>query len=201
MAKKDPSDQEVRKDAKLQNLVLKNAQAAEDLWRFRYPEEGGTKLGFEEIQVEIPLRYGFSVSLSTLSNFYIWFRLQKRMDAKAAAVEHFKQELAKDKSFSVEQVKRAGQKLFMTEGIMEENSKKFVAMVESVQNDERLEQNKERIGVSKQIVSLHERRIALLEEKAAEAKAKLVALTTSGKSKGGITPETLALIEEAARLL
>ena len=201
MAKQDPADKEVRKDAKLQNLVLKDAQAAEDLWRFRYPEEGGTKLGFEEIQVEISLRYGFSVALSTLSNFYIWFKLQRRMDAKATAAEQFMQELAKDKSFSVDQVKRAGQRLFMTEGIMEENSKKFVSIVECVQNDERLEQNKERIGVSKKIVDLHERRIKLLEEKAAEAKAKLVALTTTGKSKGGITPETLALIEEAARLL
>ena len=47
-----------RKDAKLQNLVKTNAQAAEDLWRFRFPEEGGTVLGFEEILVRVEERIG-----------------------------------------------------------------------------------------------------------------------------------------------
>ena len=41
------------------------------------------------------------------------------------------------------------------------------------------------------------RRVKILEENAAKAKAALEGL----KSKGGLTPETLARIEEAARLL
>lgn len=48
---------------------------------------------------------------------------------------------------------------------------------------------------------LAERTLKLKEEAAAEAKAKLLALTNTAKSKGGLTPETLAEIEAAAGLL
>jgi len=201
MARKETADKEVRKDAKLQNLVLRDKQAYEDLWRFRYPEEGGTKLGFDEILIEIPKLYGFTVSLSTLSNFYDWFKVRKSIDDDADFSEQFMQELAKKDSFTPTQIREAGQKLFTLRSIRNENPKEFRDIAMLGQDEERLKQNDKRIAVSKESVSIQERRISLLEEKAAEAKAKLVALTTSGKSKGGITPETLALIEEAARLL
>lgn len=45
------------------------------------------------------------------------------------------------------------------------------------------------------------RKLAMLEASAREAKAKLEALTTAAKSQGGLTPETLRQIEEAAGLL
>lgn len=45
------------------------------------------------------------------------------------------------------------------------------------------------------------RKLSLLEAAAREAKAKLEALTTQAKSQGGLTPETLKQIEEAAGLL
>ena len=48
---------------------------------------------------------------------------------------------------------------------------------------------------------LTERTLRIKEEAAAEAKAKLQAITTAAKSKGGLTPETLAEIEAAAGLL
>lgn len=45
------------------------------------------------------------------------------------------------------------------------------------------------------------RKLAMLEANARDAKAKLDALTTAAKSQGGLTPETLRQIEEAAGLL
>ena len=66
------SDKEIRADAKLKNLP---AEAHEELWRFRNPEEGGEKLTLDAIAVEVPLRYGFPVAVSTLSEFYRWLRL------------------------------------------------------------------------------------------------------------------------------
>lgn len=45
------------------------------------------------------------------------------------------------------------------------------------------------------------RKLAMLEANARDAKAKLEALTTAAKSQGGLTPETLKQIEEAAGLL
>lgn len=48
---------------------------------------------------------------------------------------------------------------------------------------------------------LAERNLFLKESAAAEAKAKLQAITTAAKSKGGLSEETLAEIEAAAQLL
>lgn len=157
---------QVRKDAKLKNLVLTNAQAHEDLWRFRHPEEGGTALGFDEILVEIPLRYGFPVSLSTLSIFYAWFELKVRMDAKTDAADQLMEELAKSNKFSTDQIKEAGQRLFMTEGIVKVQPKVFFAAVEMQQNDERLQQGKQKIEISREVVEVNKRRLSLLERKA-----------------------------------
>lgn len=161
----------------MKNLVLTNAQAHEDLWRFRHPEEGGTPLGFDEILVEIPLRYGFPVSLSTLSIFYAWFELKVRMDAKTDAADQLMEELAKSKNFSTAQIKEAGQRLFMTEGIVKVQPKVFFAAVEMQQNDERLQQGKQKIEISKEVVELDRKKLALLERKAAQAdQAKDVAM-------------------------
>lgn len=160
---------QVRKDAKLKNLVLRDVQAHEDLWRFRHPEPGGTELGFDEILVEIPLRYGFPVSLSTLSTFYAWFELKVRMDAKTDAADQLMEELAKSKNFSTAQIKEAGQRLFMTEGIVKVQPKVFFAAVEMQQNDERLQQGKQKIEISKEVVEVNKRKLALLEAKAAKA--------------------------------
>ena len=55
----------------------------------------------------------------------------------------------------------------------------------------------ERVTVAKGVLDVAERRVKLLEDRAAEAKAKLTAVAT----KGGLTPETLKQIEEAASLL
>ena len=57
------------------------------------------------------------------------------------------------------------------------------------------------ISQKDQLIEQNDRRIRLLEEAAADAKAKIIALTTAAKSNGGLTPETLKQIEEAAGLL
>ena len=54
---------EIRADAKLKNLSKEDHDL---LWEFRNPEKGGKRLKFSAIRVEIPLRFGFSVSPSTL---------------------------------------------------------------------------------------------------------------------------------------
>ena len=69
------SDKEIRADAKLKNLP---AQALEDLWLMRNPGEDGEKLTLEAITVAIPGLYGFSCSLSSVSEFFKWLRLKRR---------------------------------------------------------------------------------------------------------------------------
>lgn len=184
-------DKEIRSDAKLKNLP---EQALEDLWAMRYPGEDGTKLSLEDIAVEIPLRYGLTVSISTVSEFYSWLRLKKRLAARANLSDQLKLEMAKDPHMTEEQMARAGQRLFMAESIIEKDARVFADLVKIGQNDQRIKQNDEKIGLDK-------RRLKLLEDNAAEAKAKLLAVTTAAKSSGGLTPETLKQIEEAAGLL
>jgi len=118
-------DKEIRSDAKLKNL---SAEALEDLWRFRNPEEGGEKLTLEAIAVEIPLRWGFTVSLSTLSEFYSWLRLKRRMDSAAERAQQARLELAKDPSITPEDLERVAQTVFTAESIEAGNIKGYVSL-------------------------------------------------------------------------
>lgn len=136
-------------DAKLKNLP---AEALEDLWRFRYPEEGGTKLSYEEILVEIPLRYGITSSLGALSEFYSWLRLRKRMEHAAHRAEQVKIELAKDSTITPEDLERVAQTVFTSEALEDGNIKAFVALA--------------KLRISQRQIQQDERRLAILEAKA-----------------------------------
>jgi hypothetical protein len=118
-------DKEIRSDAKLKNL---DAEALEDLWRFRNPEKGGKKLKMEAILVEIPLRYGFTVSSGTLSEFYSWLRLKRRLDAAKERAEQARLELAKDPSLTPEDLQRVAQTVFTAESIEAKDIKGYVAI-------------------------------------------------------------------------
>jgi hypothetical protein len=185
------SDKEIRADAKLKNLP---AEALEDLWRFRNPEEGGEKLTLEAVAVQVKNIHGFSVSISTLSEFYSWLRVEKRLAARANLADQLKMELAKNPELSPEQITQAGQRLFIAESILERDPKVFADLVKIAQNEKRLAQNDQKIGMDL-------RRLRLLEDAAAQAKAKLQAIADNAKTHGGLTPETLKQIEEAAGLL
>lgn len=177
-------DKEIRSDAKLKNL---SAEQLEILWRFRYPEEGGEKLTLEAIAVEVPLRFGFACSLSTLSEFYKWLRLKRRVQSAQERAAQARLELAKDPTITPADLARVGQMVFTAETIEDGNVKAYVSLV--------------KLQLKQQEIEHNARKLALLEAKAAEAKAKLEALTSFAKSKGGLTPETLKQIEEAAGLL
>ena len=92
----------------------------------------------------------------------------------------------------------AGQRLFMTEGIVKVQPKVFFAAVEMQQNDERLNQGKQKIAISKEVVEVNKRRLTLLEKKAAFYDAVKKA---SENREGGITAEEMADIERRLKLL
>jgi len=174
-----------RADAKLQNLP---EEALQDLWRFRHPEEGGEKLTLEAICVEIPRLYGVSVSLSTLHGFYRWLEVKRRLDQREELVNQLKRDLAKDPEVSEAQIRTAGQRLFMAEGILEKDSKVFFDMVKIGQAETKLRQNDAKLGLQKQVVKMDERRLALIEAKAKrldEAEAAIRKISTNTE----LTPE------------
>ena len=188
----------IRADAKLKNLCEEDLQT---LWRLRHPETGGEVMTLEAICVHIMETFGISIALSSLSGFYRWLELKRRLDARADAVEQFKQDLARNGNKSNEEIKRAGQMLFLTEGILEKDDRKFFGAVKMDTDAARLKQGDAKIGLQKEALAQSERKLAMLEAAAAEAKAKLLAVTDAAKSQGGISAETLARIEEAAGLL
>lgn len=176
-------DKEIRADAKLKNLP---PEALEDLWRFRNPEEAGEKLTLEAVAVQVASLYGFSVSLSTLSEFYKWLRMRKRMEAAALRAEQARNALAADPNMTPDDLSRIGQMVFTCETIEAGNVKAYVELV------------KLQLQAAKQEIEM--RKLHLIEAKAArldemEAKAKEL------KAGGGLTPETLEMLEKQLKIL
>lgn len=136
------SDREPRTDAKLKSLP---EEALEDLWRYRYPEEGGTKLTYEEILVEIPLRFGFTSSLGALSEFYSWLRLRKRMERAKERADQTRLELIKDGSLTPEDIERAAQTVFTSEALEEEDVKSYVKLATLRLKARKLDQDERRL--------------------------------------------------------
>ncbi len=118
-------DKEIRADAKLKNL---SAEEREILWQFRNPEPGGKKLKFSAIRVEIALRFGFTVSPGTLSDFYAWQRLNKRWEAAQAVAAQAREELAKDPTISDEELDKFAERVLKAETAVNRDVKGYVAI-------------------------------------------------------------------------
>jgi hypothetical protein len=175
-----------RADAKLQNLP---PAALDELWALRHPEvEGDRAWTLTDVAAWVPGRFGFDVAVSAVGNFYQWLELKRRMDGAAARSEQAKLEWVRENPGATpDDLEKLGQMVFTSEAIQDGNVKAFVALL--------------RERTRAKIVEHDRRRLELLETAAADAKAKLLAVTTAAKSQGGISAETLARIEEAAGLL
>jgi hypothetical protein len=168
---------EAHVNSPLQLRAESDAVFAEEMWRYRHPEEGGEKLTLEAIQVEVPLRYGIVVSsLDTLSRFYRWLKVRRDFQAKRDAIAQIKEEMAKDPSISPEQIDKAGRVMFLTDSYVEKDAKVFGAMMKIgqtdkslAQRDTQLQQRDKELTQREKLVQQSERRVALLEAKAAKA--------------------------------
>jgi hypothetical protein len=176
------SDKEVRADAKLKNLP---ADVLDTLWRLRNPEEDGEKLTLEAVLVELKNTQGIEVSISTLSEFYKWLRFKRRMESGRRITDQVMEQMRRDPSMTLDQMHAAAQFVFTNATMDEDDPKTYIALA------------KLRLDAEK--VKNDQRRIRLLEDNAASAKAKLETLAKDNK--GGLTAETLKVIEEAAGLL
>jgi hypothetical protein len=139
---------------------------------------------------------GITTGLTALSEFYSWWGLRQLFsDAETFAEEQT--ELMKE--FNPADTDRAeafGDYCFLQRAMKEQDPKAFVALG-SLRETRKHRELKERVEIKR--LEIAERRVVVLENNQAEAKAKLTAVLAA--SKGGITPETLRIIEEAAHLL
>lgn len=153
---------------------------------------GGLQFAREQLAAD-----GVKVSVTTLSDFYSWYQLRRGYEL---AAEHAEQQKALMVEFDPSATDRAeafGDFVFLQEALKLKDPKAFVALG-NLRENRKSRQLRERIDSRK--LDLAERRVVLLEQRMAEAKAKLTA-AMQANHKGGLTPETLRQIEEAAALL
>lgn len=181
-----------RSDSKLKTLP-EERQEQIIAWSMERKTEtcpGGLQHAREQLAAD-----GIKVSLSTLSEFVSWWRLQRRFAAASARAKQIEEMLREqDPSMSPEKVREMGQKIFTLEAVESGDAETFIGL-ETLALKQRSAETRYQIDSEK--LRQSERRIVLLEENAAKAKAALEGL----KSKGGLTAETLKTIEEAAGLL
>ncbi|MBK1884112.1 hypothetical protein JIN85_16955 [Luteolibacter pohnpeiensis] len=137
-----------RNDAKLKKRAYEDPQFAEDLWRMRNPEDGGEQIPFEEILVALQRDYGIASSLGALSDFYPWLDRKYRWEAAAAAADQAKQQrLAENPETSLEELENLGQFVFTNEAIASKDTKAFVQLRRTRQNDRKIEIDERRMAV------------------------------------------------------
>ena len=151
-----------RSDAKLKNLPEAD-QAA--LFALFTATEIRPAMSLEQVQGEVPLRHGFTVSLDTLSRWRSWYALRSRMDAAKAKAEQARLAmLTSDPDMTPDKLEAVAQMVFTAETLEDGDVKSYVALA--------------KLRLKSQEVELIQRRVRLLEDKAAEAKAKLAAASS-----------------------
>jgi hypothetical protein len=157
-----------RPDAVLKNLP---EEVLDELWDLKHPADPREQepLGLVSICALLPERYGVKLGKSALSEFFQWLEAWRDQRARARHADRIKEEIAKDHTLTPEQIKKAGQRIFMMEGLLQKDAKVFAAAVEIGQNDTRLAQNEEMIRIRKEAGKREETKLSLATKGKLEA--------------------------------
>jgi hypothetical protein len=165
-----------RADSKLKNLPDTDQEA---MWQLMHPADAETKAwSLEQVACHIQNTHGFSVALSTLSEWHSWYSLRRRMEHAARRANQTALELARNSDMTPEDIHRVAQTVFTAEALEQGDIKGYVALARLRQGDKSLEQRDKQLDQRDQeltqretLVAQSERRVALLEAKAAQADA------------------------------
>lgn len=189
-----------RRDAKLERLTPEQRTAVES-----WLAEDGAQSCVQRLSSEL----GITVSQSTLYETLARWRAERKFSAiELIARAQAEQEAAARGGLTTEQMEEAIDRHFIGLAAVAEDTDLYkelrylrIADQTAKSNariaEAKLEQKDKQIAQKDRDLGLAERRVKLLEDNAAKAKAQLEAV----KKQGGLSPETLAQIEEAARLL
>lgn len=137
-----------RSDAKLKNLPR---ETLDELWDLKFPADPAQKaLGLVEICGVLRDQYGIEIGKSALAECYQWLEVQRRMWARESLIDQVKEIIARDASLSPEQVRKAGQRLFMADGILERDVTKFATAASLEGDDYRAAQKDREIELRKE---------------------------------------------------
>lgn len=194
----------VRPEAKIKTLA-EEVQAT--LWELLTTAmEGKDKpMTYVEARAWLLADHGVETSNAALSDWYSWYGLRLRTERKKAVIEQAQMDLAKaDPTKTLEELQAFGQVLFTVGSIETQDAKVFTAVYRASEKAATRRQAKEQAEADRELrkeaLSLDARKLALLEEKAKrldelESKAKEL------RSGGGLTPETLEMLEKQLKLL
>jgi hypothetical protein len=180
-----PSTRKVNAHAKVKNLPEGDQ---ETLWLLMHPTDSTVPpYTLEAALVHLQEEHGIECALSTLSEWHSWYALRKRMENAQARADQAKLEwLRENPDASPDELERLGQMVFTAESIEAGNIKGFVALMRERSKRKALE-----IDAAK--LAILQRKADRLDE--LEAKAKEI------KQGGGLTPETLEVMEKQLKLL
>lgn len=194
----------IRPEAKIKTL---EEETQDTLWQLLNVAMDGREkpMTYEEARGWLLADHGVSTSNAALSDWYSWYGLRLRRERRKSVVEQASAELAeKDPSKTREELQIFAEALFTSEAIEDRDPKAFAEIWRASEKALTRKQAKEQAELDRAIreraLALDERKLAILEAKAArldmmEAKAKEL------RSGGGLTPETLELLEKQLKLL
>lgn len=129
--------------------LLKNLEPADHdyLWELRFKDEEGLRLKkkLSAIQPEIALRFGFTVSRSTLSLFYVWLKGKRQWAEDVAIADQAKEEWLKENpDASPQDLLNAGQIRFTAQAIKRGDNKAFVQLLRAITAREKAATDREK---------------------------------------------------------
>jgi hypothetical protein len=160
----------------------------ETLWLLMHPTDKDTPpYTLESALVHLKDEHGVECALSTLSEWHSWYALRKRMDNAQARADQAKLEwLRENPEASPDELEKLGQMVFTAESIEGGNIKGFVALMRERSRRKALEIDSAKLAIL-------QRKADRLDE--LEAKAKEM------KAGGGLTAETIEMLEQKLKLL
>jgi hypothetical protein len=160
----------------------------EALWLLLHPADKDTQpWTLEAALVHLKDTHGVECSLSTISEWRAWYALRRRMENAQARADQAKLEwLRENPTASPDELEKLGQMVFTAESIEGGNIKGFVALM-------RERSRRKALDIDAAKLAILQRKADRLDE--LEAKAKEI------KTGGGLSPETLELLEKQLKLL
>ena len=141
-------EKDVRPDAKLKNLPEEELQF---LWELRYKEDGKIRNKLTRVQAEVPLRYGFTISSGSLSEFYVWLKAKREWQETVNVAEQAKNEfLTQYPNASSDELLRVGQLHFPAISLKKGDNKGFVAILKAITARERVIADREKAEFARQ---------------------------------------------------
>ena len=162
--------------------------AQEALWRLLHPDDKDTPpYTLVDVLVHLKEDHGVECALSTLSEWHSWYALGRRMENAQARADQAKLEwLRENPNASPDELEKLGQMVFTAETIEGGNVKGFVALMRERSRRKALEIDSAKLAIL-------QRKADRLDE--LEAKAKEM------KAGGGLTAETIEMLEKKLKLL